>query len=76
MKTYYRQCKLAKGDTKRIAWIPSKFAKFGTVIKIKDDNGEWNDGWTVEHVSMKETDEEFLVKHERDYKHQREVSDI
>lgn len=29
------------------AWIPEQFAKEGGVIKIKDDNGNWDDGWVI-----------------------------
>jgi hypothetical protein len=76
MKPNYRQCQLTKDNKKRVAWIPSKFALVGKVIKIKDDNGEWNDGWIVERASSNEVCEDYLVEHERDYKHQREASDI
>lgn len=52
------------------ARIPSRFARVGAHIRIKDD-----DGWVVERVDGTSS-EECLKEHERDYKNQRSVSDI
>ena len=49
--TTYRQCALCRQDGDReihqTAYIPTKFAKTGNVLKIKDDADEWVDGWEV-----------------------------
>ena len=52
MKQYYKQCTLTKrlGPTTtrtQIAWIPEKFVIKGKVLKIKDHNDEWENGWVV-----------------------------
>jgi len=50
-RTMYTQCLIVKQDGDRqisqTVWIPTKFAKAGNVIKIKDDSDEWEDGWNV-----------------------------
>lgn len=67
---YYRQCKLKKGDTISVAWIPEKFAKRGKWLKIKDE-----DGWQVIDIYGRAR-EDYVLTHSQDYKHQREASDI
>jgi hypothetical protein len=42
----YTQCVLRKGDAETVSFIPSKFAKVGSVLKL-EDNGQWDDGWRV-----------------------------
>ena len=44
----YRQCTLANGRYRfKTAWIPVKFAKEGKLIKLRMDDGSWEDGWKV-----------------------------
>ena len=49
--TTYRQCSLCRRDGERsiyqTAYIPTKFAVTGNILKIKDDDNEWVDGWEV-----------------------------
>jgi len=76
----YTQCLLVKENKdgevfKTVCWIPSEFAQRYRVLKLKEDNGEWNDGWMVEH-SYTTHNEEFVRFHERDFTRQREASDI
>lgn len=47
----YKQCLLVKGNSRQISWLPVQFAKVGTVVKLKDDNGEWSNGWEVKEAS-------------------------
>ncbi len=46
-KTYYRQCRLQKGNTHQMSWIPEEFAVKGKIIKLRDEDGVWDDGWKV-----------------------------
>jgi hypothetical protein len=45
--TTYTQCALKKRDSHHMAWIPTQFANIGKFIKIKQDDGSWDDGWEV-----------------------------
>lgn len=80
MTKYYRQCsmrrKIAEDIYKlHVAWIPDKHAKVGKYIKIKLDDGTWEDGWEITAVWTKK-DAKFVEDGERDYKKQRKASDI
>ena len=48
----YVQCELKRnvgdGSEQTVSYIPQKFAKVGHVLRLKDDNDEWVDGWVVE----------------------------
>lgn len=51
---YYRQCRLIRpiptGECVVVSWIPDEFAERERVVKLKDDNGDWSDGWVVAEV--------------------------
>ena len=77
---FYYQCEMKKkiNDTSYIvdvAWIPAKFAKIGKWVKIKQENGTWDDGWQITYVGAKQK-EEIVKDRERDYLNQRGVSDV
>lgn len=44
---YYRQCSLRKGNVQQISYIPEKFAIVGKILKLKQDDDTWEDGWEV-----------------------------
>lgn len=62
----YTQCYLTKYDMFDIAWIPSDFAVEGKIIKLKENDGSWNDGWTVSKTYGTKTEKD-IKDHERDY---------
>lgn len=51
---FYRHCRLVKpvGTCEKVvvSWIPEKFAEVGRVVKLKDDDKTWEDGWVVREV--------------------------
>ena len=75
----YTQCTLRRptenGYSVDTAWIPSEFAKVGKIIKIKQADDSWEDGWKVVSTGTTRS-AEWLQGHERDYLHQREASDV
>jgi hypothetical protein len=58
-----------------VAWIPEKFAHVGKSLKLRDDSGNWNDGWLVKELYNYRS-ANFVLSHERDWTKQREASDI
>ncbi|TWU39494.1 hypothetical protein [Novipirellula artificiosorum] len=50
----YVQCamrrNIAGGSVRTTSYIPQEFAKVGRVLRLKDDNVGWVDGWVVECV--------------------------
>lgn len=59
----YRQCTLVKetekGTIELVSYIPSKFAKLHSKVRLKDEDGNWSDGWTVTQAGQ-EVDEKLL----------------
>jgi len=41
---------IANGSVRTTSYIPQEFAKVGRVLRLKDDNVGWVDGWVVESV--------------------------
>lgn len=76
---YYVQCELNKrvggGILHDVAWIPERFAVIGKQIKIKRDDGTWDDGWTVTKTYSK-IEADKIEGCERDHLKQRKASDI
>ena len=74
-KPLMRQCKLIKDTMYMTTWLPIQFAKVGKILKLKESNGEWSDGWVVDEVGAVQEYED-CIEHAEDYKHQRKASDI
>ena len=72
--TYYRQCRLARGPARQMAWIPEKFAVAGRFLRLTEA-GATEDGWEVMSVGARLA-EEVVRERSRDYKHTRQASDI
>lgn len=77
---WMRQCKYRTVEPPHkvgVSWIPEKFATVGKTIYFgkKDQPPEERELWEVIEVWARKRESE-VVKHERDYKHQREVSDV
>ena len=43
----YRHCFLRRGSECQYVWLPRQFAVEGRTVKLKDDSGQWQDGWIV-----------------------------
>ncbi|HJZ59259.1 MAG TPA: hypothetical protein VKE74_30220 [Gemmataceae bacterium] len=48
---FYRQCRLVKrtatGELAQVSWLPEPYASAGRVVKIREPDGSWDDGWVV-----------------------------
>lgn len=81
-ETYYRQCTYesplpdGRGVTQSVSWLPEKYAVLGKSIYFGKKTKTPNKIWTVTSVGDIRQSEEYLKKHERDYKTQRQASDI
>jgi hypothetical protein len=56
----YRQCKLRKGNSFQTSWLPDCFAKLGKVLRLRDQDKKWDDGWVVIEVGQVQTEWEAL----------------
>lgn len=56
-QTFYSQCVLQKksidGLLQRVSYIPSKFAILNNIVKLKEEDGTWTDGWKVTTTGSK-----------------------
>lgn len=73
----FKQCKIRKGYTIDILWLPEVYAVKGKFLKLKEKDGTWDDGWQVIDVfqSIKKNVKQIEVL-ESSYKHQRKMSDV
>src|SRR5258708_28262510 len=58
----YTQCRLRRGRTEQIAWIPSEIAKKNQFLRIKSE-----DGWRVIGVGATMPESYVMIRHKRDY---------
>lgn len=71
------QCHLIKGRAHRHAWIPARAAIVGKVLSLKEADGTWTEDWVVvEAAKAAALPSEVVLKHERDYRNIRQVTDI
>lgn len=77
---FYRQCELARpselGRELMTSWIPEKIAKVGNVVRLKDEDGEWTEGWEVLVAYDVRMAYSYLKKRDRDHVNQRKASDV
>lgn len=71
----YIQCRLQKGESFQITWLPEKYAKVGNYVKILMGKDQWENGWQVLSCGVK-LDEEMAIKQRDYYRTQREGSDV
>jgi hypothetical protein len=77
---YWRQCGLRRkiNDTtfeEQISYIPEPHCKEGKVLKLKDDDCSWVNGWEVIWCGERKSTEE-VSRNSRDYLRTRKASDI
>ena len=73
MTSTYTQCRLRSDNTEKTAWIPTRYAEAGSVVEI----GKRLQGRLWQVISRGATlDAEYVEEHERDYRTQRQASDI
>jgi hypothetical protein len=47
--------RIHEGVMVTVSFIPEKFAKVGEVVKLKNEDGRWTDGWVVKRVGQSTT---------------------
>lgn len=71
------QCLLRKASVAQVAWIPSALAVKGKLLKLKTDDGDWDDGWVVANAARRIPQPSDLVqKRAMDFKKMRRRTDI
>lgn len=75
----YCQCSLEKhydgGKNLRTTYIPQKFAVKDSVVRLKEDDGSWSNGWIVKLVGPAVEEEMLPDSHEQIKAHRRTTGD-
>jgi hypothetical protein len=74
--TQHVQCKLRKGRSEMVAWIPKTVAIVDRVVDLDDPTEGEATGWTVVEVGSYALPSKEVAERARDHKSQRSVSDI
>lgn len=74
-KETHTQCSLTKGPLEMVSWIPSEVAKVGNLVRLKDTEGIWTEGWQVRKVYAT-MDSPECRERSQDYKRTRKASDV
>lgn len=56
------------------SWIPEKFGVQGKVLKLKDSDGNWDDGWIVKMASQTRLAEDMLPDYHDEIKGHRKAT--
>ena len=74
-----RQCTMRRktdaGEAETVSWIPEEFCKKGKALKLKNEKGDWEDGWVVTLVGSARRKSDEINDRSRDHLRQREASD-
>jgi hypothetical protein len=76
---FYRQCRLQKTQGEAIreqtSYIPEPFCAVGKALRLRDGEGEWDDGWVVVWAGER-MPADWVERHARDYLKTRKFSDV
>ena len=79
-KELYHQCvlekKLSNGTKTTTTFLPKKYSQVGKVIKLKSNDGTWEDGWVVQQVSKDNFNSDYINVASREYLKHRKRTDI
>ena len=74
----YRQCRLVKkirdGEAIQTSYIPAGFAREGRVVKLRDADGGWDDGWAIRVVGRPLTEDQLAALERAHRRFERETA--
>lgn len=74
----YRQCRLVKkirgGETIQTSFLPAEFAKVGRIVKVREPDGGWDDGWVIRVVGGSLTEDQLAAIELANRRFERETS--
>jgi len=74
---YHVQVLVTKNDEFFAAWVPEEVVTESNVLKFRNEDGTWDDGWEIVKV-YKGTrfQSKYIIERSQDYKKTRKASDI
>jgi hypothetical protein len=74
----YRQCRLVKripgGEATQMSWIPAEFAGINKTVKLRDDEGAWDDGWVIRELGHTLSENALTEIDQCHHRYQRETT--
>jgi hypothetical protein len=74
----YRQCRLVKkvrgGEAIQTSYLPAEFAREGRVVKLREDDGWWDDGWVIRVVGGSLTEDQLAALERAHRRFERETT--
>ena len=74
----YRQCRLVKkireGEQIQTSYLPAEFAREGRIVKLRDDEGGWDDGWVIRVVGGSLTEDQLAALERAHRRFERETA--
>ena len=75
-KQTYRQCRLQRGSSTQVSWIPAQFAIRGRVLRLRErGNDSWSDGWRVLDASGEKQLADITDAHSAIREHRKRTGD-
>jgi hypothetical protein len=66
--------KIPTGVKMFTSWIPEQYAHVGKVLKFRDDEGVWDDGWIVGQASQTRLAQDMLPDYHSEIKGHRKAT--
>ena len=78
-KDFFRQCRLELRSpgkvSSQVSWLPEKYAVKGKYLELKNEEGEWVNGWQVMDIYAR-FEASKVRERSQDYKRTRKASDV
>ncbi len=80
-QVYYRQCRMRKDHkngnySEQVSYIPEPFCVKDKVLKLRDSEGNWDNGWVVTEVSShRRLDDDLPDPHQEIKGHRKATGD-
>ncbi len=76
----YRQCGLLRelpndSTSFQVSFIPSRFSKPNQIVRLKQFDGQWQDGWKVVSVGTEVDADHLLDQHKAIKSHRKSTGD-
>ena len=69
---FMKQCTLVRvtkgGFASTVSWLPEQFVKIGNYVMLKNEEGEWVDGWKIITHSTEKRSYDDINKQSQEYK--------
>jgi hypothetical protein len=74
----YRQCRLVKkirgGEAIQASYLPAEFAREGRIVKFREEDGGWDDGWVIRVVGGSLTEDQLAALERAHRRFERETT--